>query len=293
MMIALFFTGCATIRKLNPIESSTLEARRLTQQAESAIHKSNWDEAEQKLISAIEKNPEDNRARNVLSEVLWERGAIEAAVEQKSRAIELSGRRDPYNLTELGQMELSSGNAEAALDCADEAIQQDSSLADAWTLRGFALRDLGRPDLALDAYYRSLSIRNDDPRTRLEIARVYQQGGQPRRALAILNSAPKEAVASCPHFPDVCYLRGIVLRDLNRPADAVNELASALENGCANDDLLLHLADAQLAAGNVEDAQRTAAKLTSNGTPKFELALQELRGRIAKKLADEPAPLWR
>ncbi len=106
MMVTLLFTGCATIRKLNPIESSTLEARRLTQQAESAIHKSNWDEAEQKLISAIEKNPEDNRARNVLSEVLWERGAIEAAVEQKSRAIELSGRRDPYNLTELGQMEL-------------------------------------------------------------------------------------------------------------------------------------------------------------------------------------------
>ena len=59
MMVTLLFTGCATIRKLNPIESSTLEARRLTQQAESAIHKSNWDEAEQKLISAIEKNPED------------------------------------------------------------------------------------------------------------------------------------------------------------------------------------------------------------------------------------------
>lgn len=293
MWVSLLLTGCATIRKLNPIESSTLEARRLTQQAESAIHESNWEEAEQKLISAIEKNPEDNRARNVLSEVLWERGDKRAAVEQKSRAISLSGRRDPYNLTELGQMELSSGNAEAALECADEAIQQDSTLADAWTLRGFALRDLGRPDLALEAYYRSLSIRNNDPRTRLEIARVYQQGGQPRRALAILNSVPRDAVASCPHFSDVCYLRGVALRDLNRPADAANELAAALESGCANEDLLLHLADAQLAAGQVKEAQQTAAKLSASRLPKFELALQELQGRIAEKLADEPAPLWR
>ena len=32
--------GCATIRKFNPIESHTLEARQLTQQAESAMHRS-------------------------------------------------------------------------------------------------------------------------------------------------------------------------------------------------------------------------------------------------------------
>lgn len=303
LLIVISLTpGCATIRKFNPIESGTLEARRLTQQAEAAIHQQEWNQAEQKLVRAIEKNPDDTRARDVLANVLWERGAKRAAIEQKSHSINLSGRRDPVALTELGQMELSNAGLDAALRYADEAIRQDSNHADAWTLRGFVLREQGNYDPALSAFFRSLSIRSDDPRTRLEIAKIYRETGQSRRALAILGTAPKEEIVACPHFPEACYLRGVLMRDLDRPSDAVAALQAARANGCEVPDLLLQLADAQLAAGDHLQARATAEmateKIASVGlTAEYEVALRDLRQRVETLGADlvpnEAAPMWR
>ena len=247
-LLLAILSGCATIRKFNPIEAHTLEARHLTQQAEAAIHRSEWAEAESKLVRAIEKCPEDTRARSVLANVLWERGAKEAAVEQKTRSVEMAGGHDATELTELGQMEFSTGDLEQALVHASAAIRQDSSHADAWTLRGFVLRAMDRPDDALGAFFRSLSIRPDDPRTRLEIAGIYRETGEPRQALAILGAAPHEADSPCPYYPDVCYLRGLLLRDLERPDDAVAAFTLARDNGCTANDLVLRLADAQFAA---------------------------------------------
>lgn len=285
LMLIASLSGCATIRKFNPIESHSLDARRLTQQAESAIHQSDWAEAEQKLIQAVERNPDDNRARDVLSDVLWERGAQREAIEEKSRAIQLSGRRDPIALTELGQMELTNGNPHAALRNADEAVSQDPNLADAWTLRGFALRAMDDHEAAMSAFFRSLSIRDDDARTKLEIAQIYHETGQPRRSLAILGATPKEVMADCPCFADSCYLKGVLMRELERPLDAANALEMARNNGCQQPDLPFHLAEAQLAAGEYLLAEETLAQI-GDIPPNYEVALSDLRQRIA---AERPA----
>lgn len=289
-LLSLALCGCATIRRFNPLGSHTLEARRLTQEAEAAIHDSSWDEAETKLVTAIQKAPEDNHARSVLADVLWQRGAQRAAVEQKARAIEISGLQDPYELTELGQMELTTGDLDQALRHADEAIAISPSHSDAWTLRGFVLRAQGKTEEALGAFFRSLSVDSVCPRARMEIARIYQEQKQSQRALAMLGSTPRENVTDCPFFAEVCYLRGVLLSELQRPNDAIEALRLAREHGCNADDLLLHLADAQLASGAHLQARATLADAESEIPEQYRLALNDLKSKAQAQPAILASP---
>ena len=279
-VLAPLLSGCATLKRFNPLGPRTLEARRLTQEAEAAIHGASWDEAERKLVQAIDKSPDDNHARSVLADVLWQRGASRAAVEQKSRAVALSGRNDPIQLTELGQMEFSTGQLDGALQHANDAIAEDNMYSDAWTLRGFVLRAQGKPEESLNSFFRSLSIRSDDSSARLEIARIYHQTGQPQRALAILGAVPSAEVAPCSEFAEVCYLRGVIMQQLGRPIDAIASLRLAKENGCDAHDLLLHLAESRFQAGEQLQARATLADAELSAGGEYQVAVNELRRRI-------------
>jgi len=280
LLVLAPLAGCATLRRFNPICPGTLEARRLTQEAEAAIHGASWDEAERKLVQAIDKSPDDNHARSVLADVLWQRGASRAAVEQKSRAVELSGQRDPIQLTELGQMKFSTGQLDGALRHANEAIAEDNMHSDAWILRGFVLRAQGKPEASLNSFFRSLSIRSDDSSARLEIARIYHETGQPQRALAILGAVSNESVSPSPEYAEVCYLRGVIMRQLGRPIDAIASLRVAQEHGCDANDLLLHLAESQFQAGEQLQARATLADAEISAGPNYQVAVNQLRRRI-------------
>jgi Flp pilus assembly protein TadD len=276
--------GCATIKKLNPIESSTLQARRLTSEAEASIYAQDLEAAETKLVAAIERDPNDNRSRAVFADVLWARGEQLAAVEQMAKAVDLSEGRDPEHIIQLGQMLLTVGNPQAALQRADAALRLDDTSADAWTLKGFALKQTGDSKAALSAFFRSLSIRNDDAQARVEIARIYRQLGQPQRALAILAAPHPENLQVCPQFSEVCYLRGVLLRELDRPSDAVVALQSARKSGCEANDLYLQLAEAQLATGEVLNARATLAEAGKHCGPELRVALSALQEDVDARL---------
>ena len=137
-----------------------------------------------------------------------------------------------------------------------------------------------RPEESLSSFFRSLSIRSDDSSARLEIARIYHETAQPQRALAILGAVPNEDVAACPQFAEVCYLRGIIMRQLDRPIDAIASLRLAKEHGCDANDLLLHVAESQYQAGEQLQARATLADAEPTFDPENRLAANELRSRI-------------
>ena len=278
--------GCATIKKLTPIESSTVQARRLTREAEAAVYAQDLPGAESKLLAAIERDPNDHRSRAVLADVLWARGDQSSAVEQMGYAVDLSERRDAQHIIQLGQMLLTVGDASDALHRAEAAIRLDDSLADAWTLKGFALKQLGDSKSALTAFFRSLSIRHDDLQTRAEIAAIYRQLGQPQRALVILDAPHPEDLQDCPFISDVCYLRGVLLRELDRPSDAMVALQAAREAGCQAEDLLLQLAESQLAVGEVLKARATLIEAEPNCSPELRVALLALQDDVNARLPD-------
>ena len=278
-------SGCATIRKLNPLESNTLEARRLTREAEAAVHAADLAQAEHKLVSAIESDPLDHRSRAVLADVLWDRGAHRAAVEQMARAVELSEQRDPAQIIQLGWMLLETGNHQPAMRWAEQAIRLDEASADAWTLKGLALKRDGKSRSALAAFYRSLSIRSDDPQTRIEIAKIYREFGEPQRALTVLGAPQPEDVQSCSRYPEICYLSGVLLSELQRPADAVTALQNAKDCGCEHPDLLVQLAQAQVRAGELLMARATIAEAEQQCGPDLQVSLSELRQQVDERLA--------
>ena len=278
MCLLLALSGCAAIRKYSPMESQVIESRRLTRQARSAIHKKRWDDAEASLVKAIERCPQDDNARSCLADVLWNRGADRAAIEQLAKAIALSGQHDPVALTKLGQMELDVGELESALRHADQALESDGKLAAAWSLRGLVLRQHGDASQALTCFFRSLSLDRDNTETRIQIAQIYRARNQPQRALAILGAAGGGAGGSMTPRHD--FLRGLVLRELSRPQDAAVALARAREGGLTSPELLFHLADAQLAAGDVSQARLSAEEALAMSESVDQVAFQELLQRI-------------
>ena len=284
-------SGCATIRKFNPLESKTLEARRLTKEAESLLHSADLHQAEEKLFTAIERDPADNHAREVLADVLWQRGDTKAAVEQMSKAVQFAGRQDATQLTQLGQMLLSTGDSQAALRRAEEAIAAAPNHADAWTLKGFALRDAGRSADALGAFFRSLSLRNDDMLTRFEIAKIYFDEGKSQRALAILGS-PCDDADRCPHYADVCHLRGLLFQQLERPADAILALKEARDAGESSHDLIFAIASAQLELGEFMHARATLTEAAIDCPPEQQLRLAELQRQVDSGLPAATS-VWR
>ena len=87
-------------------------------------------------------------------------------------------------------------------------------------------------------------------------------------------------------------MRGVLLRELERPSDAIVALQSARESGCDADDLLLHLADSQLALGEVLKARATITEASAECGEEQRMALAELQRRVDAHLPNA-TPVWR
>lgn len=260
-------SGCATIRKYTPTDHGMRRSRQLTQEAQTLVHTEQWEEAEAKLLEAVERCSANDQARRCLSDVLWNRGANLPAIEQLTKAMELSGRRDPPTLIRIGTMHFAEGRLSEALELAKEALQHDPHLADGWALRGMVESAQGDFDTALSSFYRSLSEASDNLRTRMEIARIYRARNEPNRALAVLNaphhnshSVNREDGTSShmtQELAELHHLMGTIYRDLGRHTEAVDSLAKAYEAGDTRAELLQWLAESQLALGDFNAARHT------------------------------------
>ena len=111
---------------------------------------------------------------------LYHLGRPEEAEEAYLRALETC----PYYagaLAALSELRLDQERHQEALELSNNAIDYDSGNAKAWTSKGRALQHLGRPEEALEALTRALSL---DPsghhalEARAQLLRESPQGGQ-------------------------------------------------------------------------------------------------------------------
>ncbi|RTL43960.1 MAG: glycosyltransferase family 41 protein [Burkholderiales bacterium] len=184
---------------------------------------------------------------------LLQRAAAKLSGGQAAEAAQLLAQavqqfpREPEPWLRLGNLLAGAGHWTRAERCYAERCALRPASAQAFYNWGVALSELGRPSDALSAYARSLALRPDDAAThhasalshaarqdfgsalpaldravalapdrlhyRVERARVRVRMGQPSAALADLDGLPDD--------PDALNLRGIALRQLHRPADAL------------------------------------------------------------------------
>lgn len=248
--------GCRAFR-CHTSDEAVSAARDLSLQGLDAQQKGRSDQAEQLFAAAIQRCPQDERARCCYAEILWQRGAQDEAVEHMEEAVRLSGS-DPQRRVQLGKMYLARGQVHQASVQADKATSANRESAAAWALHGDVLKAEGLRDEALASYHRALAIQQHYPEVQLALADLYGQQDRPQRALATLQALadhyPPDAIPS-----EVSYREGLVLRRLSRYQDAVEQLAAAVARGPATPDMHYELAQTQILAGNRNAAAESVA----------------------------------
>jgi Flp pilus assembly protein TadD len=272
----LFVAGCVSLSKRGPVDDSVIMARHLCQRGLYAMHNDQWDQAETAFARAVEACPVDQRARQHYADALWRRGATDQAIDQMKVAVKLSGRA-PGLLLDLGKMYLDRGKLPDALDQANRAVQADRHLAEAWALRGDALRQQGSTEDALFSYLRALNHSPGDRRVRLEVAELYRGANRPRLALVMLQTLAEQYEPG-QEPARVLYLQGLALKALARYDDALRQLALARDRAPPTADLLYQLAEAELITGDLVSAQQDAAEARRRGAD--ERATRALIARI-------------
>ena len=274
----ILFGGCATMKR-NPVAANVVQARQLSVRGIAAMEGQRWEEAESCFAEAIRTCPADERAHRHYAELLWRKGDCKQAVSHLEKSVRLSGD-DPQLVTQLGEMYLANGQLELAWAQAEAAIGAQTQLPAAWALHGEVLKRRGKYEEALVSYHRALSFQPQFPSVQMAVAETYQLQGRPWRALSTI-----ESLASS-YPPDqvpagVLYLRGLALKSLHRYGDAVDAFAAARRPDFPSIELLYHLSESQLQAGDVVNAKlsaRAALDLAPDSAP-----VRELMARIDER----------
>ncbi len=286
--LALAASGCRLTRMEALGSRSLATSRQFSQEGVTAMERAEWERAELLLSQAVRACPSNPEARRSYADALWHRGARQEAVGQLAEAI----RRDPENPAlhaRLAEVRLTMGDVAAALASANKSADLDPKLAAAWAVRARIMRARGQPQEAVANYHRALVCSPTDRDIPLEIAEVYRQTGQPERALAVLERLA-EHYAPGEEPQSVLYSEGVSYLALHRYDDALASLGAAAEREPATPDILVRLAEAQMALGDRAAAASTAREALALD-PKHEPS-RELLDRV--ELSQRPgAPLPR
>lgn len=262
MTLALVLcSGCRSLPWRFPTDEKVIAAREQGRLGMDSMHAGKLAEAEARFRHAVERCPEDSKLRHDLSGVLWKRGKRKHAIAQMNTALQESGEQPQWTV-ELGEMLLESGKVDEALSSTEQALKQDAQLADAWKLRGDIQHHQGNLTSALHDYHRALTMRPDSTEVLMKIADVYRAQGRPRRALATLDRVC-ETTAPDDRPSELSYLQGLALQAIGRHDDAIEyfNLAQAQDN---HPDILLRIAEAQIALGQFEAARSTAERFATD-----------------------------
>jgi len=270
--LALCVAGCRLPGREGPVSRSLVTSRQFCQQGVSAIERGQWERAEELLAQAVKTCPFDPDARRHYAEALWHRGQREQAVRELEEASRLAVDDATLHVL-LAEKRLAIGDIELARQSAQHAIDLEPNLAGAWAVRGRVSRASGRPSEALADYHRALGLTPDDRTIQLEIAELYRELNQPRRALAALHSlADSYSVGKEPQ--QVLYLQGLAYEALERWDDAAESFSAAAVRERPTPEILFRLGQAELFAGRPAQAQaavREALALDPGHEPSREL----------------------
>ncbi|MCC7474692.1 MAG: tetratricopeptide repeat protein [Pirellulales bacterium] len=272
--------GCATLRRKGATAEAIAASRELSRQGVAAMEMGQWAQAEDLLQRALQASPDDSTTHRSMAEVLWHRAAYQEAVNEIHAALE----HEPANASlqvRAGEMLLAIGNGEAALDCAERAIQLDPKLGTAWALRGRCHYQLNHVDQALADLHHALQYSENDADVLFDVATIYRQRGQAARCLTTLHQLLDTYPPGAEPQPAL-LLEGLSLLDLGRPQQASEVLATAAQQGPASVEVLYHLAQAYSAAGDLDRAGATAHQALALN------AAHEPSRQLLGRLANQP-----
>ncbi len=247
--------GCRWLQPAPPVERSLLASRQLTRQALSALGQQRWEEAVNLAQQAVQTCSADLHARQVYAEALWAKGFRAEAIRQMEELIRLAPE-DADLQARMAQMQLALGHLAQARQYANQAIERNPQLPEAWTVRARVARQLGDLRSALADYHRALVYVPNHQEILLEVADLYRAMQQPERALATLHRLA-DTYAPGEEPSELLYLQALTYSELGRFQEAVDLLRLAIQRGRASADWLYQLAQLQMAAGQLAQAHQS------------------------------------
>jgi uncharacterized protein (TIGR02466 family) len=213
--------------------------------------------AERAYRELLEREPALGDALNCFGILLMQTGRADEALALFQRAVESDIGQAPFRLN-VARAALRVGRPELALEAADAALGLAPN-ANAWLLRGVALRDLDRADEARAAFRKGVQKHPDDLALQYNLAVGELDAGNAKGAVAqfekLLQARPNEArawiglgnaraagdaleaaeqayrraVSLAPELSEAWRLLGITLVQRGQPGIAVEALRRALQ----------------------------------------------------------------
>lgn len=283
LMLLTSAAGCRAIRR--HVESRQgIAARKLSRQGLEAMHEGRWGAAEELFASALVLSQLDDRAHWGMADALWLRGEQVKAIEHMEQAVRLSGS-DPHLVVRLGRMYFETGRIDDAEKQSEEALVGGRSLPEAWRLRGDVLASRGLNTEALAAFHRALALRSDYAEVQLAIAELYHREQRYDRLLATLDRLRDNVAAdACPVRVEL--LRGLAMGELGRPREAADCFAAAAARNPGDGEILLRLAEAEFAAGDLTAARRALSRLARTDPRAIPEELLMRQAALVKRIDD-------
>jgi tetratricopeptide (TPR) repeat protein len=288
--------------KAAPTPEDTARSQQISEQAQEAVDRGDYEQARQTLIQLAARSPSSAEMQQRLGTVLQ----YEHRLSEAEACFRAALKRDPdyaEALIGLGQVEAERCDATSALKHFEAAIEIDPHSPKGHFALGRLLETIGRTDEALAEYFRVLEVEPNNAEVSLRIALVQLVRNQPDQAISRLD----QVVELAANNTEARYLRGrahMTLRDFAQAIDDFRKAAASLPN---RPDIYYQLALALEADHKPAEALR-AAERASHLAPDFadaraltkRLALvlepaSKARGRRApgndaRRNSDPPAP---
>lgn len=207
-------------------------------------------EMEARLKKQLLDNPEDAVAHWQLAYTLDQQGLSYPAAKSYERALELAPQLHPARV-HYARLLWKRGEIGRALSEVDFVIKRDKDMAEAYAVRGLILKELGRNDLAVEAFQsgwrcRPPSVEAGYALAQWDLARGYTQAAADRLRLCLIYE---------PNRADYRLTYAETLTALNRRAEAIQQWEHLANSGEGGARPYLELASLYVSSGRGEQAR--------------------------------------
>ena len=280
LLAAMGLPGCQMLSRHGPVSKSLVQSRQLCQQGIAAMERNQLEEAEGLLSNAVKACPENQDSQRYYGEMLWRSGRRREAMEYLEEANRLSVD-DAALMAAIAEKRLALGQIQAARQSAQNALDLDPKLPEAWAARGRVRSREGQLRMALADYHRALGLAPDDSDILAEVAELYAEMGCPQQSLAALHRV-LDTLPTGAEPQKLLYLEGLAYSVLGRYDEAVESLLAATTRDDPTPEILFRLGEAELLAGRPVKAA-AAAQQALFIDPRHQLSLRLLdRVRVAR-----------
>lgn len=242
----------------------------------------NLDQARQIYQQALDRDPNDANALNLLGLLGWQTGQYAQAAEQLRRAIEIDPSQAAF-YANLGEAQRGLGQFDEAIENYRQAIRLQPSAAVAHLHLGSLFEQTGAADKAIESYERALRLEPNRPEALVRLARVRQREGD----LPAAENLYRRAVQTQGELAPLHFDLANVLQLQGRLDEAIAGYRKALELKPDYVEAECNLGNALRDRGQVSEALQHLERAVSLGpdlaAPRSNLGavLQDL-GRLAE-----------